>query len=124
MLTPENQDQNLIASTADQSLLGKRTASTSLLALGASHNSGSGSPSHKNSAGEDELLPNIPGAIRELEAARDLASHTLQKDFADVLLIVTGGTLCMVNTENGYAPARGLAERLKKYQSFYDRDFC
>ena len=50
--------------------------------------------------------------------------HTLTKEFADVLLIVTGGTLCMVQTANGYAPMKGLANRLKQSHEFYDKEFA
>lgn len=28
--------------------------------------------------------------------------HVSNKEFSDVLVIVTGGTLCMVNTDKGY----------------------
>jgi lysophospholipase len=50
--------------------------------------------------------------------------RTLAKEFADVLLIVTGGTLCMVQTANGYAPMKGLANRLKQSHEFYDKQFA
>jgi hypothetical protein len=50
--------------------------------------------------------------------------RTLAKEFADVLLIVTGGTLCMVQTANGYAPMKGLANRLKQSHEFYDKEFA
>ena len=39
-----------------------------------------------------------------------------------MLVIITGGTLTMVNTPNGYEPAAGLAGRLKAYKTFYDRE--
>ena len=51
----------------------------------------------------------------------EMTQHTITKDYADVLLIVTGGTLCMINTENGYVAAPGLAERLKRNEIFYDK---
>jgi len=50
--------------------------------------------------------------------------RTLTKEFADVLLIITGGTLCMVQTDNGYAPMKGLANRLKQSHEFYDSEFA
>lgn len=39
-----------------------------------------------------------------------------------MLVIVTGGTLCMVNTPNGYQPVPGLAQRLKESNTFYDKE--
>ena len=51
-----------------------------------------------------------------------MTQHTITKDYADVLLIVTGGTLCMINTDSGYVAAPGLAERLKKNEIFYDKE--
>ena len=59
-----------------------------------------------------------------MEAAQDCKDHTLQKDFADVLVIVTGGTICMVQSENGYVAAKGLGNRLKSLNVFYDKEFC
>jgi hypothetical protein len=41
-----------------------------------------------------------------------------------VLLIVTGGTLCMVDSPGGYVPQKGLANRLKQNHAFYDREFA
>ncbi len=61
------------------------------------------------------------GDVRSAELQEEMTQYTITKDYADVLLIVTGGTLCMVNTENGYVAAPGLAERLKTNQIFYDR---
>lgn len=46
------------------------------------------------------------------------------KEFSDVLLIVTGGTLCMVSSDDGYVTSKGLGNRLKKIHTFYDREFC
>lgn len=37
-------------------------------------------------------------------------------------MLVTGGTLTMVHSENGYVASRGLANRLKDYRMFYDAD--
>ena len=59
---------------------------------------------------------------RKIELQEEMIQHTITKDYADVLLIVTGGTLCMVNTENGYMAAPGLANRLKANAIFYDKD--
>jgi len=39
-----------------------------------------------------------------------------------VLVIVTGGTLCMVNTDHGYVARPGLGNRLKLNTAFYDAD--
>ena len=50
-----------------------------------------------------------------------MIQHTITKDYADVLLIVTGGTLCMVNTEHGYVAAPGLASRLRENAIFFDK---
>lgn len=71
-----------------------------------------------------ELVQHVAGAIRDYEAEKDDAGHTLNREFADVLLIVTGGTLCMVHSDHGYVTAHGLGDRLKKNQIFYDADFC
>ena len=37
-------------------------------------------------------------------------------------MIVTGGTLTMVDTDQGYKPLAGLAQRLKAYKVFYDKE--
>jgi hypothetical protein len=58
---------------------------------------------------------------RLVELQDEMIQHTITKDYADVLLIVTGGTLCMVNTEHGYVAAPGLANRLKANEVFYDK---
>lgn len=47
-----------------------------------------------------------------------------RKNIAKVLLIVTGGTFCMVQSENGYVPAPNLHERLKKISCFYDTEMA
>lgn len=46
----------------------------------------------------------------------------MNKDISQVLVISTGGTFCMVKTPRGYVPQRGLADRLKKFHSFYDEE--
>ena len=68
--------------------------------------------------------PSIPGRMRDFKAADDDQGHCLITKDAQVLLIVTGGTLCMVNTDDGYMPVLGLHERLKESKVFYDEDFC
>jgi lysophospholipase len=44
------------------------------------------------------------------------------KNYTKVLVIVTGGTLTMVNTDQGYVSRAGLAQRLKKQIVFYDKE--
>lgn len=51
---------------------------------------------------------------RAVDLLHEMTQHTITKDYADVLLIVTGGTLCMVHSDAGYVAAPGLADRLKK----------
>lgn len=50
----------------------------------------------------------------------EIAEHILLKNYTKVLVIVTGGTLTMVNTDQGYVSRAGLAERLKQQIVFYD----
>lgn len=84
--------------------------------------------SHLNMVGEPHKEENevkIVGAgveSRIKETAADLLQHTSQKMYSDVLLIVTGGTLCMINTDHGYVAAPGLADRLRKNSCFYDEE--
>lgn len=52
---------------------------------------------------------------------KDILEHTHNKKYCEVLLIVSGGTLTMINTDHGYVAAPGLAERLKTHSSLYDR---
>lgn len=56
-----------------------------------------------------------------LDNQEEILQHTVNKKYAEVLLIVTGGTLCMVNTDHGYVAVPGLAERLKLNGTIYDR---
>lgn len=65
---------------------------------------------------------NFAAVVRDVELRDEMIQHTITKDYADVLLIVTGGTLCMINTDHGYVSAPGLADRLKQMQIFYDRE--
>lgn len=58
-------------------------------------------------------------AVRQMQIVKD-EDHISVAEICDVLLIVTGGTLCMVQSDNGYVPCFGLADRLKKYDKFYD----
>ena len=62
--------------------------------------------------------------LRKLDRKEATTQHVANKEFSDVLVIVTGGTLTMVSTKNGYQPQKGLAERLKKYKTFYDPAIC
>lgn len=40
-----------------------------------------------------------------------------------MLVISTGGTFCMVKTAKGYMAQGGLADRLKKFHTFYDEEY-
>ena len=45
---------------------------------------------------------NVTGGAADARAAdllEEMTQHTITKDYADVLLIVTGGTLCMVHSD-------------------------
>jgi lysophospholipase len=66
-----------------------------------------------------EIKANTVLAVRHMQIIKD-EDHISAAEICDVLLIVTGGTLCMVQSENGYVPCFGLADRLKKYDKFYD----
>ena len=55
---------------------------------------------------EAKIVPtkiiNVTGGAADARAAdllEEMTQHTITKDYADVLLIVTGGTLCMVNSD-------------------------
>ena len=60
--------------------------------------------------------------MRNKELAAETTQHLANKEFSDVLVIITGGTLCMVDTDHGYQPAKGLASRLKRSRTFYDEE--
>ena len=64
----------------------------------------------------------LPMAERLLEVEAETTEHIANKEYSDVLLIVTGGTFCMVQTPDGYVPAKGLANRLKDFKTFYDKE--
>ena len=64
----------------------------------------------------------LPMAERLLEVEAETTEHIANKEYSDVLLIVTGGTFCMVQTTDGYVPAKGLANRLKDFKTFYDKE--
>lgn len=76
----------------------------------------------KQQESSEKILTSIVNSTRVAELGEELLQHTITKAYSDVLLIVTGGTLCMVNTPNGYMAAPGLAERLKKNEIFYDKN--
>ena len=61
--------------------------------------------------------------MRTVDADNDIG-HTLRKETTDVLVIVTGGTICMVQTDDGYMVDRGLANRLRDNKIFYDGEYC
>jgi 60kDa lysophospholipase len=42
---------------------------------------------------------------------------------ARVLVICTGGTFTMVNTEQGYVSQKGIIKRLKKFTNLYDKEY-
>ena len=60
----------------------------------------------------------------QLKKQKLAENNMLNKDISNVLVISTGGTFCMVKTPKGYMVQRGLAERLKKFHSFYDDEFA
>ena len=60
--------------------------------------------------------------LRTAQIDHETTDHIANKEFSDVLVIVTGGTLCMVESENGYQPVKGLASRLKRSRTFYDKE--
>ena len=62
--------------------------------------------------------------LRKIDVGGTTNQHVAKKEYSDVLVIVTGGTLTMVSTDHGYQPLKGLAERLKAYKTFYDREIC
>jgi L-asparaginase/Glu-tRNA(Gln) amidotransferase subunit D len=57
---------------------------------------------------------------RALMCVGESIKHTDKKEYSNVLVIVTGGTITMVNTENGYVSVTGLADRLKMNVALYD----
>ena len=70
-------------------------------------------------AGECEIKASAI-EMRMNEDQKEILEHTHNKKYCDVLLIVSGGTLTMVNTDHGYVAAPGLANRLKTHSSLYD----
>lgn len=47
-------------------------------------------------------IKKVTGGAADARAAglsEEMTQHTITKDYADVLLIVTGGTLCMVHSD-------------------------
>ncbi len=60
----------------------------------------------------------------KLLAEKEAESSLLHKDISNVLVINTGGTFCMVKTPRGYMPLKGLADRLRKFHSFYDEEMA
>jgi len=61
--------------------------------------------------------------LRAIELKTETTNHVSNKEFSDVLVIVTGGTLTMVQTDKGYQPEKGLAKRLKRNRTFYDAEY-
>ena len=63
------------------------------------------------------------GAMAVRQAEIEKSSEFLNSlDICTVLVLVTGGTLTMVQSENGYVASKGLADRLKIYKQFYDEE--
>jgi hypothetical protein len=57
---------------------------------------------------------------RLIETKDQILQHTITRNYSEVLVIVTGGTLTMINTDHGYVSLPGLAKRLKTNEAFYD----
>lgn len=57
---------------------------------------------------------------RLLETKEEIREHTITRNYSEVLVIVSGGTLTMTNTDHGYVSVPGLAKRLKSNEAFYD----
>jgi len=70
------------------------------------------------------LKGNLVVNYRNFQLQKESKSNLLNKDIANVLVICTGGTFCMVKTPRGYMVQKGLAERLKIYHSFHDKDYA
>ena len=51
---------------------------------------------------EKNLVESETVTMRQAELQAETEDHVSKNKYSDVLLIVTGGTLCMVQTENGY----------------------
>lgn len=58
---------------------------------------------------------------RMIETKEEMLQYTIRRNYSEVLVIVTGGTLTMINTDHGYVSVPGLANRLKTNEAFYDR---
>jgi hypothetical protein len=54
--------------------------------------------------------------------AHETTDHNSTKEIAEVLVIVTGGTLSMVHTEMGYDVAPDLYKRLKNVHCLHDHE--
>ena len=61
--------------------------------------------------------------LRQQDQKEFNQSRVDSREFSDVLVIVTGGTLTMVQSEQGYVPAKGLADRLRVIKTFNDLEF-
>jgi lysophospholipase len=59
-------------------------------------------------------------AVRQNQILNEDSAHFSAQEICDVLVIATGGTITMVQSENGYVSSKGLANRLKRYDQFYD----
>lgn len=59
-------------------------------------------------------------AVRQNQILNEDSAHFSVQEICDVLVIATGGTITMVQSENGYVSSKGLANRLKRYDQFYD----
>ena len=73
---------------------------------------------------DQELLvdANAASSIRHFNLKKEkslLSDKLVQSEMARVLVICTGGTFTMVNTEQGYVSQKGIIKRLKKFTNLY-----
>jgi hypothetical protein len=77
---------------------------------------------HLQPVNEDEVIHESSAmAVRKIQIGKEDASRINFQEISSVLVIVTGGGLSMIETAGGFKPAKGLAERLKKYDYLSDR---
>lgn len=60
---------------------------------------------------------------RSYKIHKEKKENLIQKKTSKILVILTGGTFCMVKTPKGYAVQKGLIHRLKKYICFHDDEY-
>jgi len=59
-----------------------------------------------------------------IQKEKESKAHFINKDISEVLVICTGGTLCMVKTPKGYMAQKGLIDRIKTMHSFHDTEYA